>query len=102
MNIWKQIKLFNFFKRELSVKKYFNYIRHKLIGYSMSFVLLNMEKTLAYIVLIISMTLLYNDKEIDFLRKNILDMIYGRGLYKECGVNNKLMNIYADIYNQNI
>ena len=95
----KQIKLLMFFIKELSIQKYLKYIRQKLIGKSMFYIMCNLDKNSSFYMVLCAM-IFYNTTEKQRLRLLFIDKAYGRNCFKKVGKCKELINIIVKTHNE--
>jgi len=97
----KQLKLFMFYMKELSLTKYITYLKKKTVGKSMLYFMCNLDKESVFYILILTM-IFYNSDDKEKLRTLLLDKAYGRNYFKDIGTCDELINIIVKSYNETI
>ena len=97
----KKFKLFMFYMKELSLKKYIWYVYRKFMGKMMDYIVFNPVSNLSYIFFIMGMLCFFRNTDIELLRKTYLNIAYGRGWYKGCQ-NENYKQLIAEVYNETV
>ena len=95
-----EYKKYIFFKNNLSTKKYFTYKKRQCINKLLKYVIYNIGSTLSNILLIFGKMFIFEERDIAFIHKTLIDIIYSRGDYASLKCNTELKEYYASIINQ--